>query len=73
MTINEHEHKKRMKELGRFGGLVAGFLILAYLAVYLNVQYSPTVPWFLIVIIVGGYFIIPKAKNVMSMFDDTKT
>ena len=73
MTIDEQQHKQKMKELGRFGGLMVIFFVVMYIAVYLNIMYSPTVPWFLLVLVVGGYYIVPKAKNVMSMFDDKRT
>jgi len=70
MTGDEQKHKDNLKELGRFGGMVVLFFAAVYLAIYLNITYSPQAPWFLLVIIVGGYFIIPKAKNVMTMFND---
>lgn len=72
MATDEQKHKENLKALGRFGGMVVVFFAAVYLAVYLNITYNPQVPWFLAVIIVGGYFIIPKAKTVMSMFDDKK-
>jgi len=73
MTIDEQQHKQLLTELGRFGGMVVVFFAAVYLAVYLNITYSPNAPWFLLVIVVGGYFIIPKARDVMSMFDNRKT
>lgn len=73
MSIDEQRHKENLKELGRFGGMVVVFFAAVYAAVYVNITYNPEVPWFIAVIIVGGYFIVPKAKNVMSMFDDRKT
>lgn len=73
MAIDEDKHKKNLKELGRFGGLVVVFFAAVYLAVYVNITYNPQVPWFLLVIIVGGYFLVPKAKTVLSLFDDKKT
>jgi len=72
MTTDEQRHKDNLKELGRFGGMVVVFFAAVYLAIYLNITYNPGVPWFIAVIIVGGYFIVPKAKNVMSMFNDQK-
>jgi len=72
MTNDELKHKNNLKELGRFGGMVVVFFAATYLAVYLNLTYNPQVPWFLAVIIIGGYFIIPKAKTVMSLFNDPK-
>jgi len=72
MSTDEQKHSENLKQLGKFGGMVAVFFAAVYAAIYLNITYNPEVPWFLAVIIVGGYFIIPKAKNVMSMFDDKK-
>lgn len=73
MSTDEQKHKQNLKALGQFGGMVVVFFAAVYLAIYLNITYNPEVPWFIAVILVGGYFIIPKAKNVMSMFDDKKT
>jgi len=72
MTPSEQDHQAKMKELGRFGAWVVIFFAVSYGAVYLNLTYNPSVPWFLLVLIIGGYIIIPKAKNIMSMFDDPK-
>jgi len=73
MTIDEQKHKENLKLLGQFGAMVVVFFFAVYLAIYLNITYSPEAPWFLLVIIIGGYFLIPKAKNVLSMFSDKKT
>lgn len=70
MASNDKKREESLKALGRFGALVVVFFAAIYLAVYLNITYSPQVPWFIIVIIVGGYYILPKAKSVMAMFDD---
>jgi len=72
MAHDDQKHKEKLKALGRFGGMVVVFFAAVYLAIYLNITYNPQVPWFLAVIIIGGYFIIPKAKAVMSMFNDPK-
>jgi hypothetical protein len=70
MATNDKKHEESLKALGRFGAMVVVFFVAIYVAVYLNITYSPEVPWFIVVIIVGGYYVVPKAKSVMSMFDD---
>ena len=70
MTLDDQKRKENLKELGRFGGLVVAYFAAVYLAIYANIVYSPSVPWFLLVLIVGGFFIVPKAKTVMSLFND---
>lgn len=75
MTINEqnNKHKETLKELGRFGAVTVAFFVTVYVAIYLNFTYSPETPWFIGVLIVGGYFIFIRARNVLSMFNDKKT
>ncbi|MBL4615309.1 MAG: hypothetical protein JKY27_10620 [Magnetovibrio sp.] len=74
MTINKRNKKQKetLKELGRLGALIVAFFFVVYLAIYLNFSYSPDVPWFIGVLMVGGYFIVIRARNVLSMFNDKK-
>ncbi len=72
MAIDEQQYKENMKELGRFGALLVAFFAILYLSIYLNLKYSLSAPWFLIVVVLGGFYFVPKAKNVMSMFKDNK-
>ncbi len=48
--INEKKHKENLEELGRFGALAVGFLVLASAAFYINFTYTPRVPWFIAVV-----------------------
>lgn len=73
MNRNEQKQKDTLKELGRFGAVTVAFFITVYVAIYLNFTYSPETPWFIGVLIVGGYFIFIRARNVLSMFNDKKT
>ncbi|MEG3617726.1 hypothetical protein V5T82_04605 [Magnetovibrio sp. PR-2] len=70
MTLDDQQRKENSKELGRFGGLVVAYFAAVYLAIYANITYTPAVPWFLLVLIVGGFYIVPRAKTVMSLFND---
>jgi len=67
---DEEQHKKNLKELGKFGALSLGFFFVVYLAMYINIEYTPRVPWFLAVIIIGAFMIVPKARRMMRIFDE---
>lgn len=67
---SDDQHKKNLKDLGRMGGLVVAYFAAIYLAIYFNMDYSPRFPWFLVVIIVGGFFVVPRARTVMKAFED---
>lgn len=66
---DEEQHKNNLKDLGRMGGLVVAYFAAIYLAIYFNMD-TPKFPWFLIVIIVGGWFVLPRARAVMKAFED---
>lgn len=67
---SEEQHTLNLKALGRIGGLVVAYFAACYLAIYFNMDYSPRFPWFIVVIIVGGFFVVPRARAVMRAFDD---
>ena len=67
---SDAQHTQNLNQLGRIGGLVVAYFAAIYLAIYFNMDYSPRFPWFLIVIIVGGFFIVPRARAVMRAFED---
>lgn len=68
---SEEQHKDNLKALGRMGGIVVLYFVLVYLAVYTNIELYPMrLPWFVIVIIVGGFYIVPRARAVMRAFED---
>ena len=67
---DEDQHKKNLKDLGRMGGVVVAYFAAIYLAIYFNMDYSPKFPWFLIVILVGGFFVVPRARAVMRAFEE---
>ena len=68
---SEEQHKKNLKELGRMGALIVAYFAAVYLAVWANIVMWPVkLPWFLVVVIVGGYFIVPRARAVMRAFEE---
>lgn len=68
---NEEQHKENLKALGRMGGMVLSYFCAIWLAAYFNIQVYPTrMPWFIVVIIIGGIFIVPRARAVMRAFED---
>lgn len=68
---DERQHKQNLRELGRFGGVIVVYFAAIYLAAYVNIaMYPMRLPWFIIVIIVGGFFVVPRARRVMRAFED---
>jgi len=68
--INQEKHKENLKELGSFGAKSLGFFIVVYLAIYVNITYTPGIPWFIIIIVVGSFMLVPKAKVLIKKFED---
>ena len=68
--VNEKKHKENLEELGRFGALALGLLVLASVAFYVNFTYTPRVPWFVAVVIIGAFKIVPRARQLMRQFDE---
>lgn len=68
---SDEQHKKNLAALGRMGGIIVIYFVLVYLAVYTNIELYPMrLPWFVIVIIVGGFIVVPRARAVMQAFED---
>jgi len=67
---DEKQHKKNLDELGKFAAVALGFLVLVCAAFYVNFTYTPRVPWFLAVIIIGSVKVVPRARRLMKMFED---
>lgn len=67
---SDEQHKENLKRLGRMGGVVLVYFAAVYLAIYLNMDYWPRFPWFLVVLIVGGFFVVPRARAMMKAFED---
>lgn len=65
-------HKENLKALGRMGAVIVAFFVIVFVAIGLNLQTWPdfSFPWFLVVIVVGGYFVVPRARAVMKAFED---
>jgi hypothetical protein len=67
---SDEQHKQNLKNMGRIGALVITYFVACYLAIYFNMDYRPHVPWFLVVIIIGGFFLVPRARAVLRAFED---
>lgn len=68
---SDEQHQMNLKALGRMGGIVMLYFGVVYLAAYTNIELYPMrLPWFVIVIIVGGFYIVPRARKVMRAFED---
>jgi hypothetical protein len=67
---DDKQHKKNLEDLGIFAAVALGFLVLTFAAFYVNITYTPRVPWFLAVIIIGSVKIVPRARRLMKSFED---
>ena len=68
--INEKKHKENLEELGIFAAIALGFLVLACAAFFVNFEYTPRVPWFIAVVIIGSVKIVPRARKLMKKFEE---
>jgi len=67
---NEKKHKENLKDLGKFGAWSLSFFFVVYVAIYVNITYTPRIPWFLAVIIIGSTLLVPRARRMMRRFED---
>lgn len=67
---SEQQHKENLKALGRVAALVMAFFVAIFVSIGINLQTSPMIPWFLVVIGVGGYVIVPRVRRVMKKFEE---
>ena len=68
--IDQNKHKENLAELGRFAAVAFGFLILCLASFYVNFTYTPQVPWFVAVIIIGSVKVVPWARRVLRKFEE---
>lgn len=67
---SEQQHKENLKALGRVAALVVAVFVAIFVSIGVNLQTSPMFPWFLVVIGVGGYVIVPRVRRVMKQFEE---
>lgn len=67
---SEKKHQENLKDLGKFGAISLSFFAVVYVAIWVNLEYTPRIPWFLAVIIIGSVLIVPRARRMMKRFED---
>ena len=67
---NEKQHKENLKDLGKFGAVSLSFFVVVYASIVVNIEYTPRIPWFLAVIIIGSVMLVPRARRMMRRFED---
>lgn len=67
---NDKQHQKNLKDLGKFGAISLSFFAAVYAAIWVNIEYTPRIPWFLAVIIIGSVILVPRARRMMRRFED---
>ncbi len=70
--INEKKHKENLEDLGRFGAHLLMYFITLFVAVWTNFEYTPSLPWFLVVLIAGAVVLVPRAIKLTKRFEENR-
>ena len=68
-VINQELHKQNSKELGRIAAQILMFFAAMFASVWANVTYLPEWPLFIIVLIGGGFYLVPRTRRLMQSFE----
>lgn len=71
-VIDQDKHKQNSKDLGRLAAQILMFFIALFAAVSLNVQYLPQWPLFIILLVGGGFYLVPKTRALLKRFDENR-
>lgn len=70
MALDEAQHKQNLRALGKFGAQLTMTLVMIGATFYINLIYTPDKPWFLVVIVFAAFWLVPRARKVMRMFEN---
>ncbi len=72
-VINQELHKQNSRDLGRLAAQILMFFAAMFVSVWANVTYMPQWPLFIIVLIGGGFYLVPKTRRLMQSFEDNRS
>lgn len=72
-VTNQELHKQNARNLGRLAAQILMFFAFMFASVWANVNYMPQWPLFIIVLIGGGFYLVPKTRRLMQSFEDNRS
>lgn len=72
-VINQELHKQNSKQLGQLAARILMFFAFLFVSVWANVTYIPQWPIFLLVLIGGGFYLVPQTRLLLKSFEDNRT
>ncbi|MCK5546948.1 MAG: hypothetical protein KAI27_06205 [Rhodospirillaceae bacterium] len=71
-VINQELHKQNSRDLGRIAAQIFMFFAAMFVSVWANVTYIPQWPLFIIVLIGGGFYLVPRTRQLMQSFEKNR-
>jgi len=71
-VINQELHKQNSRDLGRLAAQILMYFAAVFVSIWANVTYLPQWPLFIVVLLGGGVYLVPRTRRLMQRFDGNR-
>ena len=71
-VLDQELHKQNSRDLGKLAARILMFFAALFVSVWANVTYIPQWPLFLLVLIGGGFYLVPQTRRLLKRFDENR-
>ena len=71
-VINQELHKQNSRDLGRLAAQILMYFAIVFVSIWANVTYLPQWPLFIVVLLGGGVYLVPRTRRLMQRFDGNR-
>jgi len=68
-VINQKLHKQNSHDLGRLAAQILMYFVATFVSIWANVTYLPQWPLFIVVLLGGGVYLVPRTRRLMQRFE----
>ncbi|MDH5489596.1 MAG: hypothetical protein OEX17_06660 [Rhodospirillaceae bacterium] len=71
-VINQELHKQNSRDLGRLAAQILMYFAIVFVSIWANVTYLPQWPLFIVVLLGGGVYLVPRTRRLMQSFEGNR-
>jgi len=71
-VINQELHKQNSRDLGRLAAQILMYFAIVFVSIWANVTYLPQWPLFIVVLLGGGVYLVPRTRRLMQRFEGNR-
>ena len=71
-VINQELHKQNSRDLGRLAAQILMYFAIMFVSIWANVTYLPQWPLFIVVLLGGGVYLVPRTRRLMQSFESNR-